>query len=80
MGERTENLGRHVELRQKRQKVASNARALRDALRRALPPECEAEELEADTIVDLATNLASALFELAGIDKKLGILQQSLGL
>ncbi len=80
MSERTENLGRHVELRQQRLRLVAECEAMRGELRRALPPEEEVGGLDREKIINTALALANSLEELSGIDRKLDILARNLGL
>lgn len=79
MSERAETLGRRVELRQQRLRLVTECDALRDRLRRALPLEEEAGDLDRDAILQTALALHQSAEELAGVDKKLTVLNRVLG-
>lgn len=79
MSERAENLGRRVELRRERQRLAVECEALRDSLRRALPVVEEVGGLDREKILSAALALDQSLVELAGVDKKIAILNRELG-
>lgn len=80
MGERHEMLGERAELKPKRQRLRAECEALRDRLRAALPLHVEADVLDGDNILDTAIALRERLDVLAGINKKIGILEENLGI
>ena len=51
MSERTENLGRRVELRRERQRLAAECDGLRGLLRRQLPLDDEVDDLDARALL-----------------------------
>jgi hypothetical protein len=79
MSEHAENLGRRVEFRRDRARLAAECEALRDSLRRALPVVDEVSTLDRDKILATAVALEQSLIELAGVDKKLHVLNRELG-
>lgn len=79
MSERAENLGRRVELRRERLRLVAECEALRDRLRRELPTVEEVAALDREKILATAVALDQSLFELAGLDRKLSILNRELG-
>lgn len=79
MNERQMQLGRRVELRQERLRLAAEAEALRAGLRCQLPPEEEVAALDADSILQAALALNQTLVELAEVDRKLAVLARVLG-
>lgn len=80
MGERTENLGRRVELRQQRQRLEAEALALRDRLRRLLPVDDEPHGLDGEAILQAAIALHASLGELGGVVRRIDILNRELGM
>ena len=70
MSERTENLGRRVELRRERQRLAAECDGLRGLLRRQLPLDDEVDDLDGEGIFNSALALRQSLVELSGVNKK----------
>lgn len=79
MSERHEMLGHLAALKPNRQRLTVECEALRDTLRKSLPPYEEVDTLDADKIVITAIALQSSLGELAGIQRKIEILSRNLG-
>ena len=79
MSERLENMGKRAELKVERARLVTECDSLRSSLRRALPPEEEAANLDRDNILNLALALNQSLAELMSIDKKIGVLSDVLG-
>ena len=79
MSERAENMGRLVELDRTRKRLAAECEALRDSLRRLLPLAEDVSALDREKILTSAVALDQSLLELAGVDKKLAILNRELG-
>ena len=77
MSERTENLGRRVELRRERQRLAAECDGLRGLLRRQLDD--EVDDLDGEGIFNSALALRQSLVELSGVNKKIAILNRELG-
>lgn len=79
MSERTENLGKRVELRQQRLRLVSQAEALRSQIRRALPVEEDVAGIDDEAVLASAISLGGVLIELRALDKRLTILNRELG-
>ncbi|WP_027176463.1 hypothetical protein [Desulfovibrio aminophilus] len=79
MSERTVNLGKRVELRQQRMRLANEAAALRQQIRMALPVDEDVAGIDSDTILSGAISLDQVLAELRGLDKRLAVLDRELG-
>ena len=79
MSERTENLGRRVELRRERQRLAAESDGHRGLLRRQLPLDDEVDDLDGEGIFNSALALRQSLVELSGVNKKIAILNRELG-
>lgn len=79
MSERQENMGRYVELRRERGRIAVKCEALRSHLRRALPVAEEIQTLDSEDILNTALALNQGLLELTSLDKKLDVLNRELG-
>lgn len=79
MSERVENMGRREELRRERLRLASECEVLRDGLRRELPVAEDVGSLDREKILNIAVALNQSLLELAGVNKKLVILNRELG-
>ena len=79
MSERHELLGQRAALYPDRQRLVVECEALRDKLRRALPLHEEVCALQGEEIVNTAIALHSSLLELAGILRKIAILDAQLG-
>jgi len=79
MAERNAMLGQRAELKPKRQRLQVECEALRDRLRLALPIHEEVDALDGENILLTAINLKSSLDELAGLNKKIDILNRQLG-
>lgn len=80
MAERHEMLGQRAELMPQRQRLRVECEALRDSLRSALPIHDEVDALNAEKILDTAIALKTSLDELAGLNRKIGILNGYLGM
>jgi hypothetical protein len=79
MGELQSMMGDRVELREKRLRVETECKALRDQLRACLPAHVEVAELEGEAILNTALALQENLADLAGIDRQLVILNRLIG-
>lgn len=79
MGERNEMLGQRAELKPKRLRIQTECAALRDRLRILLPIHEEVDALNGGDILTTAIALKTSLDELAGLNKKIGILNTFLG-
>ena len=79
MSERTENLGRRVELRRERQRLTAECDGLRGLLRRQLPLDVEVDDLDGEGIFNAALALRQSLMELSGINRRLAVLNRELG-
>ncbi len=79
MSERVNNLGVRLELRQQAQRLRTEAEALRDKLRHALPIHEEADTLNGEEIINTAIALNTSLNELTGLNRKIAILTRELG-
>ncbi|MDR1659321.1 MAG: hypothetical protein LBR94_03135 [Desulfovibrio sp.] len=80
MRERHEMLGERAELKPKQLRLRIECEALRDKLRTALPPHEEVDGLSGETILNTAIALQTSLDELAGLNRKITILEQQLGI
>ena len=78
MSERRENLGHREDLRARRKQVAAEVLALRGSLRAALPVAGEAHEVDGDHVLSLALAMKEKCDELAGLDRKINILNREL--
>ncbi len=79
MGERNEMHGERVDLISKRQRLRVECEALRGSLRSLLPVHEQVDTLDGERIVDTAIALTTNLHELAGLNKKIGVLERELG-
>lgn len=79
MSERTENLGKRVELRQERLRLVSQAEALRSQIRRRLPVDEDVAGIDDEAVLASAISLGQVLTELRGLDKRLAVLDRELG-
>ncbi len=79
MTERLEKMGKRAELRQERTRLETECDALRSSLRRLLPAEEDAGDLNEEKILNTAISLNQSLAELKAIDKKLNVLNDILG-
>ncbi|MDR1398138.1 MAG: hypothetical protein LBJ14_10480 [Desulfarculales bacterium] len=79
MGERHEMLGQRAELMPQRQRLRVECEALRDKLRAALPVHEDVDALNGETILTAAIALQTSLAELAGMNRKIEILNRELG-
>lgn len=79
MSEYTNRLGQRVELRQQRQRLASEIEALRDRQRELLDPVADVDQLPGDEIARLALTMAERLIALGEVNAKLEKLRQILG-
>ena len=79
MSERIDNLGRRVELRRERQRLAVECDGLRGLLRRHLPLDVEVDDLDGEVVLNAALALRQSLTELEGINKRIAILNRELG-
>lgn len=79
MSERHELLGERAALYPDRQRLEVECEALRDKLRRALPLHEEVKNLKGEEIVNTAIALNASIVELAGINRKIDILDGQLG-
>lgn len=79
MSERIDNLGRRVELRRERQRLAVECDGLRGLLRRQLPLDVEVDDLDGEVVLNAALALRQSLTELEGINKRIAILNRELG-
>jgi hypothetical protein len=80
MRERHEMLGEHADLKPKRTRLRIECEALRDVLRTALPLHEDVDTLDGETILNTAIALQTSLAELAGVNRKITILEQQLGI
>jgi hypothetical protein len=80
MRERNEMLGEHAELKPKRLRLRIECEALRDKLRTALPLHEEVDSLDGEAILNTSIALQTSLAELAGLNRKITILEQQLGM
>ena len=80
MRERHEMLGERAELKPKQQRLQVECEALRDRLRSVLPLHEEVDALDGQNILNTAIALANSLDELSGINKKIKILENNLGM
>ena len=79
MSERVENMGRHVEYRREQKRLVAECEALRDSLRRALPIVEDVSGIDREKMLSTAVALDQSLLELAGVNKKLAVLDRELG-
>jgi hypothetical protein len=79
MGERHEMLGQRAELYPQRQRIRVECEALRDRLRGLLPLHEEVDALDGESILHTAIALQTSLAELAGLNRKIEILNRELG-
>lgn len=79
MSERHEMLGQRAELTGERSRLTVECEAMRDTLRRLLPPHEEVNTLDKDKIATTAIALQNSLGELQGVERKIKILSQNLG-
>ena len=78
-GMRHEWLGERSELKLQRQRLEVNCEAVRDSLLRLLPTHEPVLALDVEKIVNTAIALSTSVGELAGIQRKIGILEEKLG-
>jgi hypothetical protein len=79
MAERHEMLGQRAELKPQAQRLRVECEALRDRLRSALPIHEEVDSLGGENILTTAIALKTSLDELAGLNRKIDILNRELG-
>jgi hypothetical protein len=80
MGERHEMLGQRAEILPQRQRLLVECAVLRDNLREALPVHEDVEILNGENIINSAIILHARLTELAGLNRKIRILNEQLGM
>jgi hypothetical protein len=78
MSERRENMGHREDLRTRRRIVAAEIQSHKDSIRAALPSVADAEEIDAERVLNLALALKESRDELAGLDRKIAILTREL--
>lgn len=78
MSERRENMGHREDLRARRKIVATEVQSHKDSIRAALPAVAEAEEIDAERVLNLALAMKESRDELAGLDRKIAILTREL--
>jgi len=78
MSERRENMGHREDLRTRRRIVSAEVQSHKDSIRAALPAVAEAEEIDAERVLNLALALKESRDELAGLDRKIAILTREL--
>jgi hypothetical protein len=79
MSERHELLGQRAELMPGRQRLRVECEALRDKLRASLPVHEEVDTLDGENLLNTAIALQTNLAELAGLNRKITILNRQLG-
>ena len=79
MGERHEMIGQRAEMKLQRQRLQVECEALRDKLRAILPVHEDVDALSGENILNTAIALHTSLTELAGLNRKIGILNDQLG-
>jgi hypothetical protein len=79
MSEYAENLGRRVELRQKRLQIVAQCEALRDQNRRILNPVDDVSCIDRDAYLSSSVALHQSLEELAALDRQLAKIDSILG-
>lgn len=80
MNERAESLGQREELRNRRIIIEAEVQSHRDSLRAALPITAEAADIASEYVMRLAISLNEKVQELRGVNRKIAILEQHLGL
>ena len=80
MNERAESLGQREELRRRRDIIETEVKSHRDSLRAALPITADAADIESEYVMRLAISLNEKVQELRGVNRKIAILEQHLGL
>lgn len=78
MSERRENMGHREDLRARRKIVAAEILSHKDSIRAAIPAVAEAEEIDAEHVLNLALAMKESRDELAGLDRKIAILTREL--
>ena len=79
MSEYTENVGRRTVLRQERLRLVAECEALRDRNRRFLNPVDDVTSIDREAFLAGAVALSQSLEELAGLDRRLAVLDSVLG-
>ncbi|MFW5490418.1 MAG: hypothetical protein ACNI3A_18675 [Desulfovibrio sp.] len=79
MSEYTENLGRRVELREEKSRLAAEIDALRGDLRSLCSPILDVDDLNGTKIANLGFSLNGKLERLTAINSKLAAIKEILG-
>lgn len=74
-----ENIGKLADLKKRRELVETQAHALRDGIRHALPVDEDLDKINGEYVMQLAISLNEKCIELVGYDKKIEVLSRETG-